>query len=119
MKNLPKIGVVHPHSGEQPFTSAPIERPAGTPMPPEEVEARLRHVFAQSHGDYHFFPSPEDHEALEAAAEALDVVIRARELLEQWRLTPAALDEEPHAMALCRQIQSVLTGGKRCSRPTT
>ena len=58
-------------SGDRSFTSEDIPRPAGTPMPADEVIARLRNVFEMSHSEYHFFPSPQDHEALRLAVEAL------------------------------------------------
>jgi hypothetical protein len=68
---LPSLKIAY-FSGSQGYTTLPIERAPGMPMPIEEAVARLKNVLHECKTDYHYVPSPEDFEALDRTIAVLE-----------------------------------------------
>lgn len=72
LRPLPQIKTEWLGTGSQGYSSLPITREAGTPMPIEEAIARLKHVLVECKTDYHYVPSKEDFEALDRVCAVLE-----------------------------------------------
>jgi hypothetical protein len=69
---LPQIKMTWLGPGSQGYSSQPILREPGTPMPIEEAIARLKNVLVECKTDYHYVPSKEDFEAPDRVCAALE-----------------------------------------------